>query len=98
MVGFPHDVYGEGNLHVHVHVAVYCVYTLLIDMYIHATGSGIYGFVILKDGVTEPEEKVNDGLRNIVRTQIGGFAVPEILLVRNVCIHTCMSCIYVLFS
>ena len=50
----------------------------------YTPGSGIYGYVILKDGVTESEEEVNDGLRNIVRTQIGGFAVPEVLLVSNI--------------
>lgn len=31
--------------------------------------------------MTESEEEVIEGLRNIVKTQIGSFAVPEILLV-----------------
>ena len=47
-------------------------------------GSGIYGYVILKDGVSESDEEVIKGLRNIVRSQIGGFAVPEILQVKGV--------------
>ena len=37
------------------------------------------------DGVTESEEEVIEGLRNIVKTQIGSFAVPEILLVSPCC-------------
>ena len=37
--------------------------------------------MILKDGVRESDEEVIEGLRDIVRTHIGGFAVPEILLV-----------------
>ena len=37
--------------------------------------------MILKDGVTESDEEVIEGLRNIVRAQIGGFAVPEVILV-----------------
>ena len=47
-------------------------------------GSGIYGYVILKDGVSESDEEVIKGLRNIVRSQIGGFAVPEILMVNSI--------------
>ena len=47
-------------------------------------GSGIYGYVILKDGVCESDEEVIKGLRNIVRMQIGGFAVPEILMVNSI--------------
>ena len=50
-------------------------------------GSGIYGYVILKDGVSESDKEVIKGLRNIVRSQIGGFAVPEILMVNSI-IHT----------
>ena len=45
------------------------------------SGSGIYGYVILKDGVMDSEEEVISRLRNMVRTQIGGFAVPDTLLV-----------------
>ena len=47
-------------------------------------GSGIYGYVILKDGVCESDKEVIKGLRNIVRMQIGGFAVPEILMVNSI--------------
>ena len=35
--------------------------------------------------MTESEEEVIEGLRNIVKTQIGSFAVPEILLVSPCC-------------
>ena len=37
--------------------------------------------MFLKDGVTDSEEVVVKALRNIVRTQIGGFAIPETFLV-----------------
>lgn len=53
--------------------------------WLHFLGSGIYAYAILKDGVTESEEEVIEGLRNIVKTQIGSFAVPEILLVSSCC-------------
>ena len=50
--------------------------------------SGIYGYVILKDGVSESDEEVIKRLRNIVRSQIGGFAVPEILMVRTLNVYS----------
>ena len=51
---------------------------------------GIYGYVILKDGVTESDDEIIRGLRNIVRNQIGSFAVPELLLVtHSICM--CLS-------
>ena len=55
----------------------YCICTC-IWLHLH---SGIYAYVILKDGVTDSEEVVIKALRNIVRTQIGGFAIPETFLV-----------------
>ena len=80
MVGFPHDVHGEG-LEPFTSVSVtYIVGGLLLF------ASGIYGYVILKDGVSESDEEVIKGLRNIVRTQIGGFAVPEIIMVNGILI------------
>lgn len=36
------------------------------------------------DGVTDSEEEVIAGLRQLVRDQIGGFAVPEGFLVSTV--------------
>ena len=50
-----------------------CVYT-----YLHA---GIYAFVIEKDGVNDSEDEVIQQLRQLIRNQIGGFAVPEHFLV-----------------
>ena len=44
--------------------------------------AGVYAFVILKDGVTDSELEVTNGLQQLVRTHIGGFAVPEAFLVR----------------
>ena len=44
--------------------------------------AGIYAFVIEKDGVEEKEEEeVIKHLRQLIRQQIGGFAVPEHFLV-----------------
>ena len=42
---------------------------------------GVYAFVILKDGVTDPEDEIIKDLQQLVRTQIGGFAVPQSFLV-----------------
>ena len=43
--------------------------------------TGVYAFVILKDGVTDPEEEIIRDLQQLVRTQIGGFAIPQSFLV-----------------
>lgn len=51
-----------------------------IISYMHT--SGIYAFVIEKDGVTDSEEEVIQHLKQLIRKQIGGFAVPEAFLVR----------------
>ena len=43
--------------------------------------AGIYAFVIEKDGVEEKdEEEVIQHLRQLIRKQIGGFAIPEYFL------------------
>ena len=44
---------------------------------------GIYAFVIEKDGVADSEEEVIQHLKQLIRKQIGGFAVPEAFLVRG---------------
>ena len=53
VVGFPHELKGEG----------------------------LYAFIILKDGVTVPEEEIKAALRGLVRKNIAGYAVPDHLLV-----------------
>ena len=42
---------------------------------------GIYAFVILKDGVTDKEENITTDLKQLVKKQIGSFAVPQEFLV-----------------
>lgn len=42
---------------------------------------GIYAFVIEKDGVTDSDEEIIEHLKQLIRKQIGGFAVPESFLV-----------------
>lgn len=49
---------------------------------VHSPYTGIYAFVIEKDGVTDSEEEVIQHLKQLIRKQIGGFAVPEAFLVR----------------
>ena len=54
-------------------------------MYAYLPCTGIYAFVIEKDGVTDSEEEVVQHLKQLIRKQIGGFAVPEAFLVRAYC-------------
>ena len=49
---------------------------------VHSPYTGIFAFVIEKDGVTDSEEEVVQHLKQLIRKQIGGFAVPEAFLVR----------------
>lgn len=46
-----------------------------------STSSGIYAFVILKDGVTDSEEEMAQSLKKLVRKKIGSFAVPQLVMV-----------------
>jgi len=41
----------------------------------------VYAFVVLKDGVTDPQDEIVKDLQQLVATQIGRFAVPQSLLV-----------------
>lgn len=41
----------------------------------------IYAFVILKDGVKDSEEDIIKDLQQLVKKHIGGFAVPQLMLV-----------------
>jgi hypothetical protein len=43
----------------------------------------IYSFVVLKDGVTDSDDALITDVKQLVRKHIGGFAVPEIILVCN---------------
>ena len=63
-----------------IHYAYYAVH-----MYAYLPYTGIYAFVIEKDGVTDSEEEVVQHLKQLIRKQIGGFAVPEAFLVRAYC-------------
>ncbi len=42
------------------------------------------------DGVTDSEEEIVAGLKQLVREHIGGFAVPEGFLVCALCICVCL--------
>ena len=50
----------------------------------------IFAFVILKDDVTTSEEEIIKQLQQLIRTQIGGFAVPhaQSFLVSSCCLVT----------
>ncbi|XP_070578293.1 acetyl-coenzyme A synthetase 2-like, mitochondrial [Ptychodera flava] len=53
VVGFPHDIKGEG----------------------------VYAYITLKEGVTEPEDQIMKELKELVKTQIASYAVPEMIQV-----------------
>jgi acetyl-CoA synthetase len=53
VVGYPHDIFGEG----------------------------IFAYVILKDGVTDDEEIIKKDLIQLIKTQIGSFAIPQHILI-----------------
>ena len=53
VVGYPHDVKGEG----------------------------VYAYVTLKEGVTQPRDEIIAELRAMVKKSIGSFAVPEIVAI-----------------
>ena len=42
---------------------------------------GIYAFVIPKDGVSDSDEAVKEGLLELVKSKIAAFAVPNEILV-----------------
>ncbi len=48
--------------------------------------AGIYAYVILKDGVTTPEETIITELRAAVKKQIASYAVPEMIQVLYLCL------------
>ena len=53
-----------------------------------------YVFVIEKDGVADSEEEVIQHLKQLIRKQIGGFAVPEAFLVNGY--HNYIYCTYII--
>ncbi|PIK49636.1 putative acetyl-coenzyme A synthetase 2-like, mitochondrial [Apostichopus japonicus] len=53
VVGFPHDIKGEG----------------------------VYAYVILKDGITDPEDQIIAELKAMTKKKIAGYAVPEVVLI-----------------
>ena len=71
VVGRPHDVYGEGKgsrvSNTPLSAPLLC--------------PDIYAFVVLKDGVMDNEEGVVSDIQQLVRKHIGGFAVPQSILV-----------------
>lgn len=75
VVGYPHEIFGEGT------VVVVSSETLSLPTCSLFGGTGVYAFVILKDGVTDSEEVVKEDLKKLIKTQIGSFAVPQGFLV-----------------
>lgn len=43
----------------------------------------MYAFVVPKDGVTDSVQDIEDGLKKLIKTQIGSFAVPQSILVSD---------------
>ena len=54
--------------------------------------SGIYAFVILKDGVSDSDEEMAKSLKQLVKKKIGSFAVPQLVMVCTVLCR--LSCKY----
>ena len=53
--------------------------------------TGIYAFVILKDGVVDNEDDVIANLQQLIRKHIGGFAVPQHFLVSTCTYMYCVN-------
>ena len=45
---------------------------------------GIFAFIILKNGVTDDDKVIFEGLEKLVRKMIAAFAVPNVFLVNFV--------------
>ena len=45
--------------------------------------SGVYAYVTLKDGVTESHDQIRQELKDLVKKNIAGYAVPQIIQVRK---------------
>ncbi|KAK3596053.1 hypothetical protein CHS0354_032581 [Potamilus streckersoni] len=52
VVGFPHEIKGEG----------------------------IYAYIVLRDGVTVPENQLSDELKQLVKSKISSFAQPDFIM------------------
>lgn len=50
-------------------------------MYYVCVCADIFAFIVLKDGVSDSEEGVVTDIQQLVRKHIGGFAVPQLVLV-----------------
>lgn len=53
VVGYPHEVKGEG----------------------------VFAFMVLKEGTHSSTEEITADLKKLVRSQIAGYAVPDVFLV-----------------
>jgi len=71
VVGFPHDIYGEGETNL----------TNYLCMLIISCTTGVFAFLILKNGVTDDEKVIFEDLMKLVRKMIAAFAVPNVFLV-----------------
>ena len=65
-----------------IYVSIY----LSIYLFIYLPPA-ILAFVIVKDGVTDSEESVFEGLKKMVKVGVGSFAVPHQFLVRPLFIY-----------
>ena len=74
VVGYPHEIYGEG-----MQIETACVHNILC--FVHLYLPGIYAFVILKDNVVATVESIAEDLKNVVKKKIAAFALPNEFLV-----------------
>ena len=52
-----------------------------VYMLIISSAVGVFAFVILKNGVTDNDKVIFEGLEKVVRKMIAAFAVPNAFLV-----------------
>ena len=48
-------------------------------------GEGLYAFIILKDDVAVTEDEIKNTLKGLIRNNIAGYAVPDHMLVSELC-------------
>ena len=74
VVGFPHDIKGEGGQRALWDTSSRKVANYLLFL-------GIYAYVTLKEHATITPEDLRSELKELVKKEIGSFASPEIIQV-----------------
>lgn len=54
---------------------------MAIKLFISLVSTGVFAYVILKNGVSVTEKEIIEGLKELVKKKIAAFAVPTAFLV-----------------